>query len=153
MDKKFSQIYLIVHAIYGAAVLYALIVFSGLMSIKPVMEEQQDLLFMVFMAASLGTFPLSMVIGQKQMGSGRLEGLIQRGAKNSEEEISAAVSSIQAGAIVMAACGESIGVFGLVYAFLTGDSGRALFFFGLTAVHYVTTLMKLGAVRGQFGRL
>ncbi len=152
LQREFTKIQILVHAIYSAVLLYAAMVHFQFPAARPLLKESGDLFFLVFLAAALSTFPAAFLIGGRGMGSDRLTEKVNT-QDDREKGLSDALALVRSGGIVMAALGESCGIFGLVLYLMTGDTTRPWFFFGLSLFHYAATRMKLRAVRAKLADL
>jgi hypothetical protein len=151
-EKDFAVIKMIVSAIYGAMIIYAMMILLRIPAIPYRWEQAQQIIFFVLLASVPGMFFISALIGKQMMYSEKLAEKL-RANDNGENGMKAATESIRTGAMIMAAVGEACAMYGLLLYFLSGDSTRPWIFLALGAIHYTLTMARLGKAREDLQHL
>jgi len=151
-EKDFAVIKMIVSAIYGAMIIYAMMILLRIPAIPYRWEQAQQIIFFVLLASVPGMFFISALIGKQMMNSEKLTEKF-RAADNGENGMKAATESVRTGAMIMAVVGEACAMYGLLLYFLSGDSTRPWIFLALGAIHYTMTMARLKKSREDLQHL
>ncbi len=151
-EKEYAKIKTIVLVIYLAMVLYAFLVFSGILSVQPQWGQQQMIILVALILVVVSIFIVSILLSNIMLNSDKLSSRF-RSISDPLEALKLIVSQVRIGFILMSALGETIALNGLIFFLLSGDVIRPWIFFILTVIHYSITMSKLRRVREDVGQM
>jgi hypothetical protein len=151
LGKELTATKAIASAVYAAALVYAVLIYLGVLPLSYVDAQIVKIMFFVFLASVPAIFFISVIIGEQWMGSEKLTKVFHD-AGDTEIGLSAVIAHVRTGAIMMAAMGEACAIYGLIIHMVSDDPVRPWIFLGLSISHYPLTMAKLSRVRGDIER-
>ncbi|MGB9597688.1 MAG: hypothetical protein ACPL7B_15500, partial [Candidatus Poribacteria bacterium] len=134
--------------------IYAFFVFSGIPSVQPQpqWQQQQTIILAGLLFGVISIFVVSIILSNIMLNSEKLSQRF-RSISDQLEALKLTVGQVRVGFIVMSALGETIALNGLIFYILSGDTIRPWVFFVLTVIHYSITMSKLRKIREDVGQM
>jgi hypothetical protein len=151
-EKEFTIIKLLVIAIYGAVVIYAILVYFRIPDIPYIWEQIQKIVFIALLAAVVPMFLAAGFVGNQLMGKEKLTEKFNA-AGGEDIGLIAAIANVRIGAVIMAAMGEACAVYGLVLYMLSGNHTYPFVFFAFSILHYPLTMSRLNKAQENINQL
>ena len=152
LDKEFTKIRLLVSAVYGSILIYAVLIYFDIGSVSYVWEETQQILFYVLLISVPVMFVMGALIGNLIMNAERLT-QTYRSTGDDETGLSAALAVVLRGSLIMAILGEAPAVYGLVLYFISGHPNYPWIFLALSCLYYPFTISRLTKARAHLEHL
>ena len=142
--KTLATITPLVAAVYAPPTVLLFLLFLGVVDVPVRGQAGSGLMFWLLIAVALVDFPLSFVIGGRLLSADRLPPGTEGGRK---EIVAAAAARVRTSALVTAAMGASIAVYGVIYDLMGGSGDRLIYFLALTLAHAAFTVSLFGKAR------